>query len=61
MNSIPQEERQAVHDAAEWLASTSMDKRPRPIVPAMRTQFDLSAPEAIRAIRAACLIQARAH
>lgn len=43
----------AIDAAAEWLASTSQEKRPHPIVPALRQRFGLTALEAVQAIREA--------
>lgn len=61
MESVPSIERQAVREAAEWLAGTASDQRPHPVVPAVRQRFGLTAHEACRAIREASLIQARSN
>lgn len=61
MDSVPHEEKQAVHDAAEWLSRIDHTWRPRPIIPAVCEQFGLSYSEACQAIREASLIRARAH
>jgi len=42
----------AVSLAAQWLADQGSDA-PRPIIPTIRRQFDLSAAEAIEALREA--------
>lgn len=43
----------AVDEAAAWLASLPPHERPRPIVPALRQRFGLTALEACQAIREA--------
>lgn len=47
-----------VTGAANWLASEK--SLPHPIIPELRKRFGLSAAEAVRAIREANLIRARA-
>lgn len=42
---------EAVEEAARFLASTPPDARPKPLVPALREMFDLSALEACEAIK----------
>lgn len=49
----------AVDVAAAWLASEK--EPPHPIVPSLRRRFNLSAAEAIAAIREANLSKARSH
>jgi hypothetical protein len=41
----------SIADAAAWLASTPVAERPRPLVPALRRRFDLTALQAVDAIR----------
>ena len=43
----------AVDEAAAWLASTPVELRPHPLVPALRARFGLTAIEAVTAIREA--------
>lgn len=43
----------AITLAAEWLATVPQSERPKPIVPALRERFGLSAVEACQAIREA--------
>ncbi len=50
----------AIDEAARWLASVPQAERPRPIVPAMRQRFGLSAVDACQAIREAALLHGRA-
>lgn len=49
-----------IDEAAAWLAAVSPAERPRPIVPALRQRFGLTAPEACQAIREATLRHGRA-
>lgn len=49
---------ETVRAAANWLAA--QDPKPSPIVPVLRTRFDLSPKEAIDAIREATLQNGRA-
>ncbi|WP_192800274.1 hypothetical protein [Brucella anthropi] len=48
-----------VKQAAIWLATTPDAKKPRPIIPFIKSKFGLSAVEAIRAIEESNLIKAR--
>jgi hypothetical protein len=41
----------AIDDCALWLAATAPDARPRPLYPAMRAMFGLTASEFTEAIR----------
>ena len=54
------ESRDAIGQAAQFLATTPMDERPTPLVPALRAMFGLSALDACKAIRECRLILARA-
>jgi hypothetical protein len=49
-----------IEKAAVWLATTPEAQRPHPIVGHLRRTFDLSAAEAVAAIRESHLVQARA-
>jgi hypothetical protein len=46
--------------AAAWLSSTPYRQRPRPIVPHLRRDFDLTNEQAVEAIRQSHLQTARA-
>ncbi|WP_336741354.1 hypothetical protein [Aureimonas altamirensis] len=48
-----------VQEAARWLASQT--NPPHPVIPALRTRFNLSALHAVQAIREAQLIRGRSH
>jgi hypothetical protein len=50
----------AIAHAAEWLAQTPRDRIGRPIIPALRERFGLSAQEACQAVREASLRHGRA-
>ena len=50
----------AIDEAASWLAQLPAHQRPRPLVPALRARFGLSASQACQAIHEAGLIHARA-
>jgi hypothetical protein len=54
------ESRDAIGQAAQFLATTPVHERPRPIVPALKARFGLSALGACQAIRESRLILARA-
>lgn len=49
---------EVIRSAAEWLAAQS--PKPNPLVPALRTRFDLSPKEAVDAIRECNLMHGRA-
>lgn len=48
-----------VKQAAIWLATTPDAKKPRPVIPFIKSKFGLSVVEAIRAIEENNLIKAR--
>ncbi len=48
-----------IGQAAAWLADTPMRERPKPIVPALRSRFDLTTQQACSACRRAADLQAR--
>ncbi len=48
-----------VKQAAIWLATTPDAKKPRPVIPFIKSEFGLSAIEVIRAIEESNLIKAR--
>jgi hypothetical protein len=54
------ESREAIGQAAQFLATTPLRERPKPLVPALRAKFGLSALGACQAIRESRLILARA-
>jgi hypothetical protein len=49
-----------VSEAAAWLSSTPYRQRPRPIVPHLRAEFNLTNEQAVEAIRQSNLRAARA-
>ena len=50
----------AIGQAAQYLANTLVHERPKPLVPALKAKFGLSALGACQAIRESRLILARA-
>ena len=54
------ESRHAIGQAAQFLATTPLYERPKPLVPALKAKFGLSALGACQAIRESRLILARA-
>jgi hypothetical protein len=54
-----QESRDAIGEAAQFLATTPLHERPKPLVPALKTKFGLSALGTCQAIRESRSIRAR--
>jgi hypothetical protein len=54
------ESRDAIGQAAQFLATTPLHERPKPLVPALKAKFGLSALGACQAIRESRLTPARA-
>lgn len=53
MTGLDHESSAAIDEAANWIANTPPEQCPRPLVPALRWRFGLSATEACQAIREA--------
>jgi hypothetical protein len=59
MTGLDHEHTAAIDVAAEWLALTPHERLDRPIVPTLRSRFDLSVDQAIAAIREAKKLRRR--
>lgn len=48
----------SVKQAAQWLATTPEEAKPRPVIPFLKSRFGLTAIEAVQAITESKLIKA---